>query len=103
MSDLEGEFFKNPTGSLVTVKCYPWQVGGKVLLLGDAAHAIVPFYGQGMNCAFEDCTHLNACIDKYGNNWERVFSEFGKMRKQDTDAIADLALENFIEMRDSTT
>ena len=70
-------------------------------MLGDAAHAIVPFYGQGMNCAFEDCTYLSANIDKHGEDWENVYSEFEEMRKRDADAIADLALENFIEMRDS--
>jgi kynurenine 3-monooxygenase len=102
MPDLERDFFKNPTGTLVTVKSFPWRISGKVLLLGDAAHAIVPFYGQGMNCAFEDCSLLSACIDRNGDNWEKVFFEFEQMRKQDTDAIADLAIENFIEMRDST-
>ena len=101
MPDLEKDFFKNPTGNLVTIKSFPWHVEGKVLLLGDSAHAVVPFYGQGMNCAFEDCTYLNECIDSQGNDWEKVFAEFEKMRKVDADAIADLALENFIEMRDS--
>jgi len=101
ISNLENDFVKNPTGNLITVKCFPWRIGGKILLFGDSAHAIVPFYGQGMNCAFEDCTYLSACIDKYGDDWENVYSEFEKMRKQDADAVADLALENFIEMRDS--
>lgn len=100
MPTLLEDFFRNPVGNLVTVKCYPWHVNGKALLLGDAAHAIVPFYGQGMNCAFEDCTYLNECIEKYGTNWEKVFQEFEQLRKVNTDAIADLALENFIEMRD---
>ncbi|RMG38574.1 MAG: FAD-dependent monooxygenase [Methanobacteriota archaeon] len=100
MPTLKHDFFANPTGNLVTVKCSPWHVGGKALLLGDAAHAIVPFYGQGMNCAFEDCTMLNHLIDKYGTDWEKVFREYEKQRKKDTDAIADLALDNFIEMRD---
>lgn len=101
LNNLEGDFFGNPTGTLVTIKCFPWHIKDKVLLLGDAAHAIVPFYGQGMNCAFEDCTYLSECIDKYGDDWETVFSEFEQMRKPDADAIADLALQNFIEMRDS--
>lgn len=101
MPDLEQEFFNNPTGNLVTVKCLPWHVDEKVLLLGDSAHAVVPFYGQGMNCAFEDCIHLSECIDKYGDDWQKVYEEYEKMRKPNTDAIADLALENFIEMRDS--
>jgi kynurenine 3-monooxygenase len=69
-------------------------------LLGDAAHAIVPFYGQGMNAGFEDCTLLNAMIESYGPNWEKIFPKFSRMRKPDGDAVADLALKNFIEMRD---
>jgi kynurenine 3-monooxygenase len=101
ISNLQNDFLRNPTGNLITVKCFPWRIGSEILLLGDSAHAIVPFYGQGMNCAFEDCTYLSACIDKYGDDWESVYSEFEKTRKRDTDAIADLALENFIEMRDS--
>lgn len=98
--ELETDFFANPTGSLVTIKCFPWHHRGKVLLLGDAAHAIVPFYGQGMNCAFEDCTLLNRILGDFGPDWERVFAAYQAQRKRDTDAIADLALENFIEMRD---
>jgi kynurenine 3-monooxygenase len=94
------DFFSNPTGSLVTIKCYPWHVNGQALLLGDAAHAIVPFFGQGMNCAFEDCTYLNDCIGKHSKDWEEIFREFEKLRKANTDAIADMALENYIEMRD---
>jgi kynurenine 3-monooxygenase len=70
------------------------------LLLGDAAHAIVPFFGQGMNCAFEDCTNLLALIDQHGSKWDALFSDFEHSRKADTDAIADLAIENFVEMRD---
>lgn len=107
MPDFVQEYFEHPTGSMVTIKGSPWHVDGKVLLLGDAAHAIVPFFGQGMNCAFEDCSHLHALIDRqmsYGRSpekirWEEVFVQFEKRRK-DTDAIADLAVENFIEMRD---
>ncbi|NIR48454.1 kynurenine 3-monooxygenase, partial [candidate division KSB1 bacterium] len=75
-------------------------VEDKALLLGDAAHAIVPFFGQGMNCAFEDCTYLNQCIEKYGTDWQKIFPEYQSLRKANTDAIADMALENFIEMRD---
>lgn len=101
ISDLEDDFQKNPTGTLLTVKCFPWRISGRVLLLGDSAHAIVPFYGQGMNCAFEDCTYLSNCIDNHGNDWESAYSEFETTRKRDADSIADLALENFIEMRDS--
>lgn len=100
MPDLAGNFFANPTGTMVTIKCSPWHVDGRALLLGDAAHAIVPFFGQGMNCAFEDCTYLLGLLDRIGPDWAHLFSEFEGSRKADTDAIADLALENFIEMRD---
>src|SRR5579859_6062062 len=100
MPDLADNFFANPTGSMVTVKCSPWHVEGRALLLGDAAHAIVPFFGQGINCGFEDCTILLELIDRHGADWNRVFREFEKARKVNTDAIADLAVENFVEMRD---
>lgn len=100
MPNLLHEYFANPTGSMVTIKCDPWYVEGKMTLLGDAAHAIVPFFGQGVNCAFEDCTYLNQCLAQYGADWARVFAEHQRLRKANTDAIAELALENFIEMRD---
>jgi kynurenine 3-monooxygenase len=100
MPTLTTDFFNNPTGTLITVKCYPWAIDGKTALLGDSAHAIVPFFGQGMNAAFEDCTYLNECIGSYGDDWSKIFSEYQQMRKPNTDAIADLAQENFIEMRD---
>ena len=100
MPGLTKHFFANPTGAMVTIKCSPWHVDGKALLLGDAAHAIVPFFGQGMNCAFEDCTYLLELLDRLGPDWPTLFSEFEKSRKADTDAIADLAIENFVEMRD---
>jgi kynurenine 3-monooxygenase len=101
MPDLVDEFFRNPTSALVNVDCYPW-VQGESLLIGDASHAMVPFYGQGMNCGFEDCYILNGLIDKLGtNSWDLVFEKFQKTRKRDTDAICQLAMENFIEMRDS--
>ncbi|MBI5727121.1 MAG: FAD-dependent monooxygenase [Ignavibacteriales bacterium] len=100
MPGLLNDFFENPTGTLITVKCYPWCLNGKTALLGDSAHAIVPFFGQGMNAAFEDCTYLNECIDKYPGQWDKIFSAYQQMRKPNTDAIADLAQENFIEMRD---
>jgi kynurenine 3-monooxygenase len=91
-------FMSSPASSLVTVKCFPWTKN-KTLLIGDAAHAIVPFYGQGMNAGFEDCRVLNQLLDK-ASDWPTLFSEFQKSRKPDTDAIAQLALDNFIEMRD---
>jgi kynurenine 3-monooxygenase len=101
MPTLADDFFTNPTGSLGTIKCFPWNVGGRALLLGDSAHAVVPFYGQGMNCAFEDCRVLDSLIDKHGADWETVFTEYGSARKINTDAIADMAEENFYEMRDA--
>src|SRR5579871_6090898 len=100
MPNLSENFFANPTGAMVTIKCSPWHLDGKALLLGDAAHAIVPFFGQGMNCAFEDCTYLLELLDRLGPDFPRLFSEFERLRKADTDAIADLAIENFVEMRD---
>lgn len=100
MPALLEEYFHNPTGSLMTVKCFPWIVDDKVALLGDACHAIVPFFGQGMNAAFEDCTCLNECINNFSPDWKTVFTEYEKLRKINSDAIADLARENFIEMRD---
>jgi kynurenine 3-monooxygenase len=100
MPNLGENFRDNPTGSMVTIKCSPWHVDAKSLLIGDAAHAIVPFFGQGMNCAFEDCTSLLELLDRHGADWATIFSEFERSRKANTDAIADLALENFVEMRD---
>jgi kynurenine 3-monooxygenase len=94
------EFFGNPIASLVTVKCFPWTANNKICLLGDAAHAIVPFYGQGMNCGFEDCDVLDDLIDSYQEDWTTILQQFQTLRKPDGDAIADLALRNFIEMRD---
>jgi kynurenine 3-monooxygenase len=102
MPTLIDDFFHNPTSSLVTVKCYPWVFDDKIALIGDAAHAIVPFFGQGMNCGFEDCVVLNGLIDKYKENWPGILHEYEKLRKPDADAIADLAIGNFVEMRDKT-
>ncbi|MBI1862172.1 MAG: FAD-dependent monooxygenase [Deltaproteobacteria bacterium] len=98
--NLTEEFFGHPTGKMVTVKAGPWFVKGRVLLLGDAAHAIVPFFGQGMNCGFEDCSVLNECLEKWGEDWDAAFDDFYSRRKSNADAIADMAIENFIEMRD---
>lgn len=128
LSNLEQTFFDNPTGHMVTVKCSPWNVEERVLLVGDAAHAIVPFFGQGMNAGFEDLTILDQCIENHltqggalyinrrsregetdalsrriqegSSGWAQVFDDFVKRRKVDTDAIADMAVENFTEMRD---
>ena len=101
MPTLAEDFFANPIGNLGTIKCFPWNVGGKSLLLGDSAHAVVPFYGQGMNASFEDCRVLNSLIEQHGTNWEMVFAEYGNLRKENTDAIAQMAEENFYEMRDA--
>ncbi|MGB7600470.1 MAG: NAD(P)/FAD-dependent oxidoreductase [Candidatus Sulfotelmatobacter sp.] len=100
MPQLAENYAANPTGAMVTIKYSPWHVNGRALLLGDAAHAIVPFFGQGINCGFEDCSYLVKLIDRYGADWTRVFAEFEKDRKVNTDAIADMAIENFTEMRD---
>jgi kynurenine 3-monooxygenase len=99
MPQLTDSYFANPTGAMVTVKCSPWH-HGNALLLGDAAHAIVPFFGQGLNCAFEDCTVFLELLDRLGPNWPELFLEFERARKANTDSIADLAVENFVEMRD---
>lgn len=99
MPTLEEDFFTNPTSSLITVKCFPWIREDKFALIGDAAHAIVPFFGQGMNCGFEDCSVLNGLMKKH-MDWSTILSEYQRLRKPDGDAIAELALNNFIEMRD---
>jgi kynurenine 3-monooxygenase len=100
MPDLVNNFFENPVGAMVTIRCSPWHFDGRALLLGDAAHAIVPFFGQGINCGFEDCTVLMRLLDQYGPDWQKVFREFEEARRVNTDAIADMAIENFVEMRD---
>jgi kynurenine 3-monooxygenase len=100
MPDLMREFFEHPAGQLGTVYTEGWHLGGDLLLLGDAAHAIVPFHGQGMNCAFEDCVELDALLDR-GGPLPEVFAEFERRRKPNTDAIAQMALENYVEMRET--
>ncbi len=102
MPTLLEDFRQNPTGSLVTIRCAPWYYKDKVAIVGDAAHAVVPFYGQGMNAAFEDCVVLDEWLAEFPNNRERAFAEYFSRRKENADALADLALENFIEMRDKT-
>jgi kynurenine 3-monooxygenase len=96
--DLVEDYFKNPTSFLVTMKCYPWTFEDKVALIGDACHAIVPFYGHGMNAGFEDITVLNEMMAKYGDDWKMIFSEYEKSRKPNADAIAELSYRNFMEM-----
>jgi len=100
MPTLVHDYFLNPASSLVTVKCFPWRIKDKAVLIGDAAHAIVPFFGQGMNCGFEDCSVLNELMDEHDNNWDTILKEFEQSRKPNADAIAELAVANFIEMRD---
>ena len=100
MPHLTDEYFENPMGTLGTIKCDPWQAYGKCLIMGDAAHAVVPFYGQGMNCSFEDVLVFDRVLDKHDGDWSRTFEQYEKVRKIDADAIADLAVENFVEMRD---
>ncbi|PYK70457.1 MAG: kynurenine 3-monooxygenase [Verrucomicrobia bacterium] len=102
MLSLLDEFKTNPTGSLVTIRCAPWFYKDKVALVGDAAHAVVPFYGQGMNAAFEDCVVLDKCLAEFPLDRQRAFTEYFARRKKNADALADLAVQNFIEMRDKT-
>ncbi len=102
MPSLLDDFKTNPTGSLVTIRCAPWFYENKVALVGDAAHAVVPFYGQGMNAAFEDCVVLDECLAEFSGDRQRAFAEYFARRKKNADALADLAVQNFIEMRDKT-
>jgi kynurenine 3-monooxygenase len=100
--NLTEDFFQNPTSTLVTMKCYPWTYKDKVALIGDACHAIVPFYGQGMNAGFEDISVLNEMMKEYGDDWLSIFSEYQKSRKPNADAIAELSYRNFMEMSSKT-
>ncbi|HTF82865.1 MAG TPA: NAD(P)/FAD-dependent oxidoreductase [Cytophagales bacterium] len=98
MPDLANDYFHNPTSALINVHCWPWSYQDSVLLMGDAAHSIVPFYGQGMNAGFEDVRIFDMLLDK--EDWNTVFKTFEKSRKENTEAIAQMALDNFTEMRD---
>ena len=98
--DLLEQYKTNPTSSLVVIRCFPWSTSDKFLLLGDAAHAIVPFYGQGMNCGFEDCRIFDDLMDTFNGDWETLFKQIETERKPNADAIAELAQQNYIEMRD---
>jgi kynurenine 3-monooxygenase len=102
MNDLMDDFFRNPTSAMVTMKCYPWTYWDKVALVGDSAHAVVPFYGQGMNAGFEDIYVLNQLIEHHKNDWETIFSEYQLSRKPNADAIAELSYRNFMEMSSKT-
>ncbi len=100
--NLTEDFFANPTSTLVTMKCFPWTYEDKVALIGDASHAIVPFYGQGMNAGFEDISVLYELMNQYGDDWKTIFSEYEKSRKPNADAIAELSYRNFMEMSSKT-
>ena len=102
ISGFTKDFFKNPTSALVTVKCYPWTYYDKIALVGDAAHAIVPFFGQGMNAGFEDISELGRLEEVHGNDWEKIFAEYQEIRKPNADAIAELSYRNFMEMSSKT-
>ena len=99
--DLKADYFNNPQGRLGTVRCKPWHYQNDGLIMGDASHAIVPFHGQGMNSGLEDCSELIRLLDKHDDNWDRVLPEFDEIRRPSANAIADMALENYITMRDS--
>ena len=100
--NLVSNYFENPTSSLVTMQCYPWTYKDKVALIGDAAHAIVPFYGQGMNAGFEDITAIDDLLQEYGDDWDAVFKKYQEIRKPNADAIAELSFRNFMEMSSKT-
>lgn len=105
LPDLENvieDFFRNPTSAMVTTKCFPWTYWDKVALVGDSAHAIVPFYGQGMNAGFEDIDVLSELMEKHGDAWETIFTEYQELRKPNADAIAELSYRNFMEMSSKT-
>lgn len=98
--DLLKQYLANPVGALATIKIDPWHIDDSVILVGDSAHGIVPFLGQGLNCAFESVVELIGFLDQSTGDWKAAFKEYNLSRKPDTDAVADMALDNFIEMRD---
>jgi kynurenine 3-monooxygenase len=102
IENLTEDFFKNPTSAMVTMKCYPWTYWDKVALVGDSAHAVVPFYGQGMNAGFEDIFVLDEIIQEFGDDWEKIFDTYQQRRKPNADAIAELSYRNFVEMSSKT-
>jgi len=99
MPELLEDYKSHPLSDLVIIRCYPW-VKNNTVLLGDASHAIVPFYGQGMNSGFEDCSVMDELIEKHHDDWSKILPEFQELRKPDADAIAELAMRNYVEMRD---
>jgi kynurenine 3-monooxygenase len=100
LPELGEQFRNNPVGPLVTIRCRPWHVEGRAALIGDAAHAVVPFLGQGMNAAFEDCSVLSACLARRAGDSEKAFAEYEALRKPHLDTLARLCVDNFLEMRD---
>ena len=102
IDNLTEDFFTNPTSAMVTMKCYPWTYWDKVALVGDSAHAVVPFYGQGMNAGFEDIYELNVLMEKYDDDWATIFQCYQEQRKPNADAIAELSYRNFVEMSSKT-
>jgi kynurenine 3-monooxygenase len=102
IENLAGDFAKNPTSALVTIKCFPWTYWDKVALVGDSAHAVVPFFGQGMNAGFEDISVLVSLMEEHQDDWERIFQQYQQRRKPNADAIAELSYRNFVEMSDRT-
>ncbi len=102
MPDLAQQYLQGRTSALVTVRCGPWHVGDRVVLVGDACHAVVPFYGQGANAAFEDCVLLHEALQQHAGDRQRAFLAYDSHRRPQANALADLALANFIEMRDAT-
>lgn len=102
IENLKTDFFRNPTSALVTIKCFPWTYADKVALVGDAAHAVVPFYGQGMNAGFEDISILKSLMEVHGTHWGKIFSDYQEQRKIDADAIAELSFRNYKEMSSKT-
>ena len=102
IENLIKDFFDNPTSAMVTMKCYPWTYWNKVALVGDSAHAVVPFYGQGMNAGFEDISVLDDLMEEFGDDWDTIFQTYQRVRKPNADAIAELSYRNFIEMSSKT-
>jgi kynurenine 3-monooxygenase len=98
MPDLEKEYFAKVPNSMVTIQCSPWSYGDRITLIGDAAHAIVPYYGQGANAGFEDCMIFNRCLERHGDDWAAVFANFEALRKPNTDLIGQLAADHFVEL-----
>src|SRR5690606_27571827 len=102
IENLTRDFFENPTSSMVTIKCFPWTYWDKAVLVGDSAHAVLPFYGQGMNAGFEDIHVLDGLMEAHGDRWDLIFEQYQNLRKPNADAIAELSYRNFMEMSSDT-